>query len=110
MIRPKSTAALIQAVKIAKANPRASFRVPGHHSLKAWEVLRMFRDGVMARCNRGIELTPAQEWNHDEMQLDARTINDYCGKRIRNTGCQNILRNLKMRAKYPHINNQAREI
>ena len=38
--------------------------------------------------------------------LDGRTINEYYGKRIRKLG-RNILRDAKMKKKYPHIDNQA---
>ena len=41
-----------------------------------------------------------------DLAHDARTINDYYGKRIRHYGCRNILRTPEMRRRYPQVNTQ----
>ena len=109
MIRPKSPTALLQAVRIARQNPRARFEVPGQFPLDSSDVLRLWERGVHARASRWIELTEAQEREHELLLHDARVINDYVGKRIRHTGCRNLLRHPGMKARYPHIDNQPRE-
>jgi hypothetical protein len=109
-IRAKSTTALLQAVKIARENPRALFNVPGDFPMRADDVLRMWERGVQARASRGLpELTAAQERRHCDLKVDARRINEYIGQRIRNTGSRGLLRDARMQRKYPHINNQPRE-
>lgn len=108
-IRPKSTAALLQAVKIARANPHARFDVPGNFSLYSDDVLRLWRSGVDARASRGLPaLSQRAERFHADMQIDARRINDYASG-IRHTGCRGLLRTAAMQARYPHINNQPRD-
>ena len=102
-IRPKSTAALIQVVRIAKTNQNARFPVRGSFDMTSSDVLAMWSSGLMARCNRGLTI------GSDDLDLrwDAMRINEYIGKRIRNSGCRNLLRTAKMKARYPHIDNQA---
>jgi hypothetical protein len=110
-IRPKSTAALIQAVRVARQDPRARFEIPGDFPLSSDDVLRLWQRGVQARASRGLpQLTEAQERRHRDLQIDAGRINDYVGKRIRHTGCRSLLRDPRMQARYPHINNQPREV
>lgn len=109
-IRPKSTAALIEAVKVARADPRALFPVPGGFPLTAGDVLALWERGVHARASRGLpQLTPQQERRHADLQVDARRINDYVGQRVRHTGCRGLLRDARMQRRYPHINNQPRD-
>lgn len=108
-IRPKSTAALLEAVKVARANPAARFDVPGQFPLSSAEVLLLWRNGVQARASRGLPALSARgERFHADMQDDARRINEYVGQRIRHSGCRNLLRTAAMQARYPHINNQPR--
>lgn len=110
-IRPKSTAALLHAVKIAREHPQASFSVPGQFPLTAADVLRLWERGVHARASRGLPVLSARaERRHADLQLDARRINEYVGQRIRHTGSRGLLRDAAMQARYPHINNQPREV
>lgn len=110
-IRPKSTAALLLAVKVARQNPQALFNVPGEFPLRADDVIRLWERGVHARASRGLPaLSPRAERRHADLQLDARRINEYVGQRIRNSGCRGLLRDAAMQARYPHINNQPREV
>jgi hypothetical protein len=109
MIRPRSITALLQAVRIAKANPYARFEVPGNFSMDSQDVLRMWSDGLMAKCNRGLpQLTPTQRRRYLDTRLDARVINDYA-RGIRSSGSRGMLRTARMQRLYPHINNQPRE-
>lgn len=100
-IRPVSVSALLKAVKIAKNNPRAEFVVPGDWPMLSVDVLAMWRQGVQARCNRGLRIAP----DCFDLIHDARCINDYA-RGIRHSGCRGLLRTARMRARYPHINNQ----
>lgn len=109
-IRPISTAALLQAVKIARQDPRHLFPVPGQFPLRADDVLTLWTRGVQARASRGLPVLSARaERRHADLQVDARRINEYVGQRIRNTGCRGLLRDAAMQARYPHINNQPRD-
>lgn len=109
-ICPKSTAALLQAVKIARSNPYARFPVPHDVPLPSAEVLALWQRGVHARASRGLpQLTDAQERRHFDLQVDARRINEYVGQRLRSTGSRGLLRDARMQARYPHINNQPRD-
>jgi hypothetical protein len=42
------------------------------------------------------------------LAIDARTVNDYYARRMRHTGCRNILRTPELRRRYPHVNSQPR--
>jgi hypothetical protein len=109
-IRPISTAALIQAVKIARADPRAMFTVPGDFPLRADDVLRLWTRGVHARASRGLPVLSARaERRHADLQIDALRINEYVGQRVRHTGSRGLLRDAAMQARYPHIHNQPRD-
>lgn len=109
-IRPKSTAALIEAVKVARADPRALFSVPGDFPLRAADVLALWTRGVHARASRGLPALSARgERRYRDLQVDARRINEYVGQRIRHTGSRGLLRDAAMQARYPHINNQPRD-
>lgn len=109
-IRPKSTSALLQAVKIARGHPGALFSVPGDFPLRADDVLKLWERGVHARASRGLPVLSARaERRYSDLQVDARRINEYVGQRIRHTGCRGWLRDPAMQARYPHINNQPRE-
>lgn len=102
IIAPKSTAALIKAVRAARANPYTIFNVPGQFPITADDVIRMFRTGLMARCNRGLQIAEGrydtEDWRHDQ-----RVIQEYY-RRIRRPG-RNILRIPTLKARYPHIDN-----
>ncbi len=106
IIAPKSTAALLKAVRAARANPYIMFNVPGRFPLSADDVIRMFRDGLMARCNRGMPSVEGryeiEDWRHDQ-----RVIQD-AHRRIRRSG-RNILRIPALKVKYPHIDNYVLE-
>jgi len=54
----------------------------------------------------GTTLTAQQEDDYADFAHDARLINDYLSKRIRHSGSRNLLRHPKMKALYPHIDNQ----
>lgn len=110
MIVPKSYAALIEAVRIAKKNPHSRFPVNGDRfGLTAQEVLLMWRRGVDARASRGLkQLTAEQEQRYSDTQWDALKINEYAS-RIRHSGCRNLLRTAKLKRRYPHVDNQHRE-
>ncbi len=106
IIAPKSTAALLKAVRAARANPYIMFDVPGRFPISADDVIRMFRDGLMARCNRGM---PSVEGRHDieDWRHDQSVIQD-AHRRIRRSG-RNILRIPALKVKYPHIDNYVLE-
>lgn len=109
-IRPKSTAALVHAVRVARQNPQAMFSVPGDFPLRADDVIRLWERGVHARASRGLPALSARgERRYSDLQVDARRVNEYVGQRIRNTGCRGLLRDAAMQARYPHINNQPGE-
>jgi hypothetical protein len=109
-IRPISTAALLQAVKISRADQLALFQVPGQFPLRADDVLKLWTRGVHARASRGLPVLSARaERRHADLQIDARRINEYVGQRVRHTGSRGLLRDPAMQARYPHINNQPRE-
>lgn len=116
-IRPKSTAALLLAVKVARQNPQAQFPVPGDSPMTATDVLRMWSRGVDARASRGLpELSARGQQRHADMlrlqqdlAIDLIKVDDYLLRRIRHTGCRNLLRTAAMQARYPHINNQPME-
>lgn len=115
--RPKSPAALVQAVRIAREDPRATFRVSGDFDMNAGDVLRMWTRGVQARASRGLPALSARgERRYAELQrhqrdlaLDQRVVDDYVQRRIRQTGSSGLLRTEWMRKLYPHINCQPRE-
>lgn len=102
MIIAKSTAALLKAVRAARANPYIMFDVPGRFPLSADDVIRMFRDGLMARCNRGMKSVEGrydiEDWRHDQ-----RVIQE-AHRRIRRPG-RNVLRIPILKARYPDIDN-----
>lgn len=99
--RYKSAGALVQAVKIARADPSARFTVRGGFPLSAQDILDNFAAGVMRRCNRG--LPAIDEQRYSDLCHDARVIND-AARRIRWSG-RNLLRTRKLALRYPHINN-----
>lgn len=105
-IRPTSTRALLQAVRLAKQCPQARFAVPGSFDLTSADVLDMWRRGVDARASRGLpQVSPAQEIAYSDLRWDATQVNDYaCG--VRHSGCRNLLRTVSMKRRYPHIDNQ----
>jgi len=102
IIAPKSTTALLKAVRAARANPYIMFDVPGRFPLSADDVIRMFQKGVMARCNRGMKSVEGrydiEDWRHDQ-----RVIQE-AHRRIRRPG-RNVLRIPALKARYPHIDN-----
>lgn len=53
----------------------------------------------------GRKRTPAYQ---RDLAWDADRIRDYCGRRIRNSGCSGLLRTPEMQHRYPHINRQPR--
>lgn len=101
-IAPKSTAALIKAVRVARSNPCALFNVPGQFPITADDVIRMFQNGVMARCNRGMKSVEGR-YNIEDWRHDQRVIQE-AHRRIRRPG-RNILRIPVLKARYPDIDN-----
>lgn len=97
----RSTGALVQAVKLARANPRARFDVPGHFPISATEVLQNFAQGVMRRCNRGLKL--GNHRRYLDLVHDARIINDW-KQRVRWSG-RNLLNDQRMARRYPQVHN-----
>lgn len=109
-IRPKSPAALLEAVRMAKADPTIRFNVPGDFPMAANDVLALWERGVHARASRGLPaLSPRAEQRLADLYWDACRINEFVGQRIRHTGCRNLLRDRAMKARYPHIDNQPRD-
>jgi|SRR3990172_6521291 len=104
---PKSIHALLDAVALAKRDPSIKFRVPGDWTIDGHAVLTMWNRGITAKCNRGLPTSSDERYLN--LKLDARTINDYYGHRIRHTGSLGLLRDIRMQRKYPHINNQPRD-
>lgn len=110
MIYPNSICALLEAVRLAKANPLMQFRVKGDPwGMDSRDVLSMWRRGVDLRASRGLPVfTPEQEEVYQDLRLDAMRINEYAA-RVRHSGCRNLLRTQKMKRLYPHIDNQPRD-
>lgn len=100
-IRYRSTSTLLSAVKIARRDPQHWFNVPGWFPIQGSEVLRNFADGVMRRCNRGLEL--GNEARYQDLLHDARIIND-SKRRIRWSG-RNLLNDARLAKRYPHVHN-----
>ena len=105
MFVPKSINALLRAVALAKSNPQAIFPVPGGFPLSSEELLRFWRDGVHRRASRGLAYPANADQRLCDLRVDAHRINDY-QRRIRHTGSRNLLRDQRMKRKYPHIDNQ----
>jgi hypothetical protein len=103
--RPISITALLSAVKLAKANPQMTFTVKKGQPITSKDVLTLWRNGIAQKCARGAELTPRQHARHDDLAIDARRIQEY-RQGMRCSGCRGLLRDARMRRRYPHINNQ----
>jgi hypothetical protein len=105
--RPISAGALVRAVRIARADPDAQFRVPGDWPMSAADVLNLWRRGVDARASRGLPATSARAARRlADLRHDLPIVEDYLHRRIRRTGCRNLLRDRWMQQRYPHIHNQ----
>lgn len=100
---------LIAAYRFAKERgERGEFQIDWCTRLNGLEWLRWFRECLNAKINRGLART-GRKLDGDyqtELRRDARHINDYFGRRIRNSGCRNLLRTPELRRRYPQINNQ----
>lgn len=107
LLVPKSWSALIRAVKLAKLDPGASFSVPGDWPLSSRDVMQLWERGVHARASRGLPILSARQLRrYDDLKIDALRINEY-RRGIRSSGCRGLLRDQRMKRKYPHIDNQS---
>lgn len=97
----RSTGALVQAVKLARAHPHARFTVPGDFPISASEILENFAQGVMRRCNRGLDTGNHRRFL--DLVHDARIIND-AKRRIRWSG-RNLLNDQRLARRYPNVHN-----
>jgi hypothetical protein len=106
--RVKSVRALLDGVVACKANPSIRINVLGGFPITGQAFLEgVWQRGVQAKCNRGVPpLSPRGKQAYRDLLHDARTINAYCRDRVRHSGCRNLLRNPKLRRRYPHIDNQ----
>lgn len=102
MIHSLSIVALMKAVKIARENPHAVFKVPGSFGMTAADVLSLWSRGVMGRCSRGLPdlgRHDTEDWRHDQ-----RVIHDWTQRRTVHPG-RNVLKVPELRRRYPEINN-----
>ncbi|HRJ52222.1 MAG TPA: hypothetical protein PLE99_05620 [Candidatus Thiothrix moscowensis] len=106
--RVKSIRALLSAVVACKANPAIVINVPGDFPITGRQFLQdVWLRGLGVKCRRGLPaLSQRGEQAYLDVQHDARVINGYYGQRIRHSGCRNLLRNQKLKRRYPHIDNQ----
>lgn len=105
-IYPRSISALLQAVRMARANPNMRFSGPGlFPDLSANDVLKLWSDGIQRRCSRGLNIPARAERGFVDLMVDAGNINDY-RNRIRHSGGRNLLRTPWLKKRYPHIDNQ----
>ena len=106
VLRPKSPAALLAAVRLARSEPGAMFPVPGGFPLTSAQLLAFWRKGVDARASRGLKaLSPDEEESFEDLRWDAARVNEWKAG-IRHSGCRNLLRTPAMKRRYPHIDNQ----
>ena len=106
MLVPKSIQALLQAVALAKSNPDATFSVPGGFPMSSEELILYWQKGVHRRASRGLVYPADADDRLSDLRWDAMQINHYQERRIRHSGCRNLLRDKRLKRKYPHIDNQ----
>lgn len=106
---------LLYAWEQFKANPNTRFELPDVWPPVAWRFDQWqvwFLRCLNAKINRN---DPRANWRkmdesyQDGLQCDRVTIENYLFRRIRNTGCHNILRTPELKRKYPHIDHQEKE-
>jgi sarcosine oxidase delta subunit len=93
-------------------NGKRSIEVSWHQKMSAAEWLRWFRKTLHEKIS-SYERRTGRKFDDTyqlELRRDARLINDYFGKRLRHTGCRNILWTREMQERYPQVNTQEREI
>jgi hypothetical protein len=103
---------LLDTMAYAKTNPEATLRT-GLWFDPYWtgeQVRQWFRNRLDAKINRNRK--PAGKRDSDSYLAayahDARVINDYYGRRIRNHG-RNLLHTCALKRRYPHIDNPPRD-
>lgn len=110
--RIKSIRTLLAGVTACKANPAIVIDVPGDFPITGRQFLQdVWLRGLRIKCNRGLPILSSRgELAYLDAQHDARVINDYYGQRIRHSGCRNLLRDLELKCRYPHIDNQPADL
>lgn len=116
MTRPRgySARSLVAAMRFAKSHtddngrlPVGDFDVMTPTEFRRWFLLclnrKISRDDPRHGCRR------FDDNYHFDLKLDALKINDYVGRRVRQSGSSGLLRTPEMRRRYPHINRQPRE-
>ncbi|MDD5394848.1 MAG: hypothetical protein PHE17_17660 [Thiothrix sp.] len=106
--RVQSIRALLDVLAASKQNPSIRINVPGDFPITGEYFLRnIWHRGLQTKCSRGLPALSQRGGQacHD-MQADARHINAYYRDRVRHPGCRNLLRNPKLKRRYPHIDNQ----
>lgn len=110
MARSYTLRQLIKAYKWAKTG-KGEMEISYGVYMTGPQWLAWFRGRLNEKINRldnrrGFRKMDSEyQW---KLYRDARTINDYYGKRIRNSGCRNILSTEQLRRRYPEVNSQAR--
>ncbi len=109
---------LLQLYRDFRATPamKVTIAVPGDWPIE-WDYAdfrRWLRRSINAKIESKAPISRCKYRKCDpdyqrDLRQDAHTINDYYGRRIRCTGCSNILRTPELQAKYPHVNTQPNE-
>lgn len=105
--RTPTIRALVEAKRLALAHPDdVCIRYDWCTTWTGNEFRAWFRARLNAKINTLGGLTQPSEERCRNLALDARTINDYVGRRVRHYGCRGLLRDPRMQRRYPHINCQ----
>jgi hypothetical protein len=97
---------MIRAFEFYQQNPKGKMRLPDGGTFTFAEFRRWFREKLNEKINSLGRLASIDEEKYDALAWDARIINGYFAQRLRMSGCRNLLRSPKMKARYPEIDNQ----
>jgi hypothetical protein len=98
-----------QMVRLFAYDPFSAMR-----SMTAAGAVEYMRTGLHKKISSKDERAPLPHWRNvinyweysGEVEHDRRMIHDYLHKRIRHSGCRNLLHTKFYRDRYPHINTQ----
>jgi hypothetical protein len=112
--RVTSIPALLQAVRVAKSDPTATWAPDWCTQWSASDLIHWFRrclhrkishQGSSAAGDPRARYRKYQDDYQLDLRVDAATVNGYA-RGIRNTGCRNTLRTPELRRLYPHVSTQ----
>jgi hypothetical protein len=108
---PSTTIAkLIEGQRLARLHPDTPcIRADWCTTWTGTEFRRWFLECLHRKINANGDLLCPDEERYADLAHDARVVNDYIGRRIRNTGSCRLLRDLRMRRRYPYIDDQHKE-